>query len=145
MLLDIRLLLLVIAVLLVLIVGALYPGRLPRIVLLIVQIAAAWFLTDGIKAALPSLVARPYDIFVYAVLYAVILFVVGFAGSLVLKNVRVPSKGTFVVTLVLALVGAGITLIDAVRTAIDSVLPLLRSNPKIYALVGAIVGYFIKR
>ncbi len=117
---------------------------LPRIVLLLVQIAAAWFLTDGIKAALPNLVARPYDIFVYALLYAVILFIVGFAGSLVLKNVRVPSKATFVATLVLAFVGAGLTLIEPVRAAIDSVLPL-RSNQRVYALVGALIGYFIKR
>jgi hypothetical protein len=118
---------------------------LPRIVLLLIQIAAAWFLADPIKAALPSLIARPYDIFVYAILYAVIIFLIGFSGSLVLKNVRVPSTGTFVACLVLAFVGAGITLIDAVRTTIDSALPLLRSNQKVYALVGALVGYVLKR
>lgn len=118
---------------------------LPRIVLLLVQVAAAWFFTDPIKSALPSLVARPYDIFVYAVLYAVIVSVVGFAGSLVLKNVRVPSTSTFVASLVLAAVGAALTLVSVVSVPIDTALPLLRSNHKVYALLGAILGYMARR
>ncbi|MDX2156932.1 MAG: hypothetical protein SFW09_10535 [Hyphomicrobiaceae bacterium] len=118
---------------------------LPRIVLLLIQIAAAWFLADPIKSVLPTLIARPYDIFVYAVLYTIIVFVIGFAGSLVLKNVRVPTTGTFIVALLLAFVGAGITLIEAIRVPIDTALPLLRSNHKVYALVGALIGYIIKR
>jgi hypothetical protein len=118
---------------------------LPRIVLLLVQIAAAWFLADPIKAALPALVARPYDIYVYAVIYALIIFLVGFAGSLILKNVRVPSTGTFIATVVLAFVGASLTLFETVRTTIEQALPLLRSNQKVYALLGALIGYLAKR
>ena len=118
---------------------------LPRIVLLIVQIAAAWFLADPIKAAAPTLVARPYDIFVYAVLYALIVFIVGFTGSLVLKNVRVPTTGTLIASVVLACLGAGLTLVEAIRASLDAAVPLLRSSHKIYALAGAVIGYLLKR
>ncbi len=118
---------------------------LPRIVLLLIQIAAAWFIADPIKTALPTLVARPYDIFIYALLYALIVFILGYAGSLVLKNVRVPSLGTLVGCLVLAGVGAGITLVDAIRVPLDTAVPLLSASHKVYALVGAVIGYLIKR
>ncbi len=118
---------------------------LPRIVLLIIQIAAAWTLAGPIKAALPSLLGRQYDIFVYALLFAVIIMVVGFAGSLVLKNVRVPSVGTFIASLFLAVLLAAITLIPQIQQPIEQALPLLQSNRSLYPLIGAIVGYLLKR
>lgn len=119
---------------------------LPRIVLLVIQIAVAWFVADPLRALLPAQIApKAYDVFAYAVLYALIVSVVGFAGSLVLKNVRVPSSATFGVSLVLALIGAGLTLFPPISNAIDSALPLLKSDHKVYALVGALIGYTVKR
>ena len=82
---------------------------LPRIVLLLVQIAAAWFIGNWIKDFVPSPLGRLYDPLVYAVIYAVIVMVVGFAGSLVLKGLRVPTAATFFVSLALALLLAVIT------------------------------------
>ncbi|MEZ5856158.1 MAG: hypothetical protein R3D67_15935 [Hyphomicrobiaceae bacterium] len=118
---------------------------LPRIVLFLLQVAAAWFIADPIKSALGTLVARPYDIFIYAVIYALIVFLMGYAGALVLKNVRVPSLGTLVACLVLAALGAGLTLVDAIRVPLDSAVPLLSASHKVYALAGALIGYLIKR
>jgi len=118
---------------------------LPRIVLFIIQLAAAWFLADPIKAALPSLLARPYDIFVYALIYAAIIVIVGFAGALVMKGLRLPTAGTFIASLALAAILSAITLFSEVRGPVEEALPLLRSNPKLYPLVGAIVGYILKR
>ena len=119
---------------------------LPRIVLLLVQIAAAWFLGDRIKDVLPTLLlGRQYDIFVYALIYAVIIMVVGFAGSLVLKDVRVPTFATFVFSLILACILSAITLISQVSGPIQDALPFLRGNTKLYPLVGAMIGYLLKR
>jgi hypothetical protein len=118
---------------------------LPRIVLLLVQIAAAWFLAGPIKSALPTLLGRPYDIFVDALIFAAIIMVVGFAGSLVLKGVRIPTVATFVASLVLACILAGITLFNELSGPINTALPLLRANPTLYPLIGAIVGYQLKR
>jgi hypothetical protein len=118
---------------------------LPRIVLLLIQIAAAWFLADPIKAAVPPLLGRQYDIFIYALIYSVIVMVVGFAGSLVLKDVRVPTVGTFIFSLVLACILSAITLFSQVSGPIQDALPFLRGNTKLYPLVGAVAGYLLKR
>lgn len=115
---------------------------LPRIVLLVVQIAAAWFLGDRIKAAIPSLTSS-YDIFIYAVIYAVIIMVIGFAGSLIMKNIRVPTAGTFVASLVLAFIFAAIAAFFS--APIQNALPFLSGNAKLYPLVGAFLGYILKR
>jgi hypothetical protein len=118
---------------------------LPRIVLLLIQIAAAWFLADPIKAALPALVGRQYDIFLYALIYAVIITIVGFVGALVLKGLRIPTAATFLVSLVLAAILSAITLVSQINGPIQEAIPLLRDNAKLYPLVGAVVGYLLKR
>jgi hypothetical protein len=118
---------------------------LPRIVLLLVQIAAAWFLEPLIRSAIPAFLGRTPDIFIDAVIYSVIIMVVGFAGSLVLKDVRVPTVGTFVASLVLACILAAITLVPQIAGPIQNAVPVLGANPKLYPLVGAVVGYLLKR
>lgn len=118
---------------------------LPRLVLLVVQLAAAWFLADSVRSILSPIVGRQYDIFLYAVIYAAIIMVVGFAGSLVLKNVRVPTVGTFLVSLLFALILAGAIFFDQIRTPLEAAIPLLRGNAKVYPLVGAMLGYILKR
>ena len=118
---------------------------LPRIVLLLIQIAAAWFLAEPIKTALLPLLGRQYDIFHYALIYAVIVTVVGFLGALVLKGLRLPSAATFIASLVLAVILAAITMVHQINAPIQEALPVLRGNPKLYPLVGALVGYLLKR
>ena len=120
---------------------------LPRIVLLLVQIAAAWFVGNWIKEIISSPLGRLYDPLVYAVIYAVIVMVVGFAGSLVLKGLRVPGATTFVVSLVMALILAALTLpfLSSVYGPIQDAVPFLRNNGRLLPLVGAVVGYLIIR
>lgn len=118
---------------------------LPRIVLLLIQIAAAWFLADPIRAVITPVLGRQYDIFVYAVIFAVIIMVVGFAGSLVLKGIRVPTAGTFIASLLLALILAALTLVDQVRLPVEAAVPILRGNLKVFPFIGALLGYILKR
>lgn len=118
---------------------------LPRIVLLLIQVAAAWSLANPIKSALPALLGRQYDIFIYALIYAVVITVVGFAGALVLKGVRLPTASTFIASLVLAAILAAITLFSQINGPIQDALPFLRGKTELYPLVGALVGYLLKR
>ncbi len=89
---------------------------LPRIVLFALQLFAAWAIADWfvlpIVRNVPAL-ARPYDVFVYAFIYALIVMIVGYSGSLVLKDVRTPSGSTLIVTLILSFVFAGLTQVPA--------------------------------
>jgi hypothetical protein len=121
---------------------------LPRLVLLLLQVAAGWYIADWIAVPIirnvPAL-ARPYDIFVYAVVYALIIMVVGYSGSLVLKGVRTPSGGTLLLSLALALILAGLTLVPAVTQTVSGIVPALRTNLVLYPFAGALIGYYVKR
>jgi hypothetical protein len=59
--------------------------------------------------------------------------------------VRSPSGGTLVLSLVLALGLAAVTLVPAARDAIHGVIPALRSNLYLYPFIGALVGYYLRR
>ena len=86
---------------------------------------------------------RDLDIFVWAILFAVVIFVIGFIGSIVLKGVRTPGAGALTLALVLAIIIAALTLVPQVtRAAADAG---LRIATLWWPLVGAMVGYFIKR
>jgi len=121
---------------------------LPRIVLFALQLLAAWAIADWF--ALPIIrnvpaLARPYDVFVYAVVYTLIITIVGHSGSLVLKDVRTPSGGTLVITFILSMLLAGLTLVPAVTQVVHGLIPMLRSNLYLYPLLGAVLGYYLKR
>jgi hypothetical protein len=114
---------------------------LGRLVLLLLQIAVCWFAGPEIFKNLPQL--GQLTIFVQGVVFAILTWLVGIVGAIVLKDVAQPSAGTLTAALICALIGAGLTLIPDVTKAIGSVVrgvPLLA-----YPLVGAVLGYAIKR
>lgn len=115
---------------------------LPRIILLALQILGGWYGALAIRSALPAL--RDFDIFVWAVLFAVLVYLIGFVGSLVLKGLKAPSSAAFVTCLVLALVLAAIAKwVPQVTTAVGNF--GIRVDDKVYPFVGALVGYFLRR
>jgi hypothetical protein len=73
----------------------------------------------------------------------VVIFVIGFIGSIVLKGVRTPGAGALTLALVLALVIAALTLVVPItRGAAEAG---LRIATLWWPLIGAMIGYFIKR
>lgn len=78
--------------------------------------------------------------FAHAALYAVIVWLVGLVGSVILKGVRTPSIGTLVLSLVGAMIGAVLMFYPAVLEAIPAKFP-----PLYVPLVGAILGYLLRR
>jgi len=114
---------------------------LARLILLLVQLGIGWVGGRYIVRYLPSF--GPLDIFIYAVVFALLVTVIGFVGSLVLQGVGTPTTGTLTASLVLALIFAGLTLLAPVTTFVSSIVPNVPLL--IYPLVGAVLGYFIKR
>ena len=115
---------------------------LARIILLLVQLAVGWFAAPHIIRYLPKFGGN-LDIFIYAIVFALLVTVVGFVGSLVLQGVGTPTTGTLTSALVFALIFAALTLFRPVTDFVSSLspgIPLL-----VYPLVGAVLGYFIKR
>ena len=80
---------------------------------------------------------------VIAALFAVIVFVIGFIGSIVLKGVRTPGAGTLAVSLILALIFAALTFVPPITQAAAQFIPQLEIL--LWPLIGAAIGYFLKR
>jgi hypothetical protein len=116
---------------------------LPRIVLTLLQIAVAWTLAPQARALIPAKFGA-LDVFLLAVVVAVIVWLMGHIGALVLKDTAAPSAATLTAVLVGALIMSALTLVPPVTSAIAGVtgsrLPTLA-----YPLIGAIVGYLAKR
>jgi EamA domain-containing membrane protein RarD len=112
-----------------------------RIVLALVQAAVGWFVAPYVVAYLPRL--GVLNLFVYAVVFAVLVWVVGLVLSRALKNTRTPSRETFVGSLVGALIGAAaITFVVAV---VPGLLVLMPGIPaRAYPLLGAVLGYLAR-
>lgn len=110
------------------------------LVLIALQIVLGWFGKDVIAAQIPNQGAL-IDAIVDAACFAVIVWLVGLIGSLVLKSVRRPGSGTLVSSLIGALIGAAIVLFvpDLLRTLPAQV------NHDFIPLAGAILGYLVRR
>lgn len=120
---------------------------LPRIVQFCLQLAAGWYWGPAIKQWLPNalLQTQPLDIFFDAFIIAVLVMVVGHSCAWCLKDIRRPSGGTLAVCFALAFLFSAVTLIPQFNTAIEQVIPALRTNRFVYPLIGAMLGYWIKR
>jgi hypothetical protein len=113
---------------------------LGRIVLIIIQFALAWRLAPDIQRFLPPL--GDLQIFALAAIFALLVYLIGVVGHFVLKDVAQPTPSTLAVSLGFALALAGLTLLPDVTQAVSKIIAV----PKLlYPLVGAVVGYAIKR
>jgi hypothetical protein len=115
---------------------------LSRLILLLVQAAVAWFATPVVVRYIPGL--GGLQLFVYAVVFAVLVWVVGLVLSQVLRETGMPSSSTLMAALVLALLAA------AIYTWLPFVVPdakpvMQNLQEKVYPLIGALLGYHLKR
>ena len=114
---------------------------LSQVVLALAQLAVGWF--AGLYFARYVSGLGALELFVYAVVFAVIVWIVGLVLSQVLRDTRMPSSRTLVSALVGGLIGAAlITLLPAVAPEFLRLLP--RIPALAYPLVGAILGYLTR-
>jgi hypothetical protein len=115
---------------------------LSRLILLVLQAIVAWVAAPPIIRYIPGL--GGLQLLVYAVVFAVLVWVVGLVLSQVLRDAGMPSSATLVASLVLALIAAAIyTWLPIVVPEAKSV--MLNLQEKVYPLLGALIGYHIKR
>lgn len=113
---------------------------LGKIILLFLQIAAAWFFAPIIRGQIP--VGGAYDLFLYALLFAVVVYLTGILAAQVLKDVAVPSTATLTSALVVALIAAAlVTFVPGIAAAI----PGGTISNRGLVLAGAILGYFLRK
>jgi hypothetical protein len=115
---------------------------LARLVLLAAQLIVGWFATKPILDALPPF--GDLEIFAYAVVVGVIVWIVGLVLAQILREVGTPSSATLLACVVVALVGAAIVHFhDSLPAAFRNATRAL--HDEIYPLIGAALAYAIKR
>jgi hypothetical protein len=115
---------------------------LSRILLVLLQLIVAASAARLAMRQLPGL--GVVGLFAYAVIVAVVVWIVGLVGSQLLRATAMPSSATLVACLTLALVGAGvITWLPALLPELAR--PLDRIPVEAYPWLGALLGYHAKR
>jgi hypothetical protein len=113
---------------------------LGRLILMLLQIALAWFAAPLLAAKVP--VPPNMQIFLYAVLFAILVFIIGLVASHIIKDVGTPSSATLTWSLVAALVGA--TLAKFGPEFVKQI-PWRQIPSNYMALGGAVLGYALKK
>jgi len=113
---------------------------LGRLILILLQVIIAWFLAPIIAGYVP--VPGAFSLFLFAIICAIIVFLVGIIGAQVLRDVGRPGSVTLSWALVLALIAA------ALATWGPHLVPQVpwgRVSPRALVLAGAVLGYLVKR
>jgi hypothetical protein len=113
---------------------------LGRLILILLQIALAWFAAPLFAKHVP--VPGNMQIFLYAVLFAILVFIVGLVSSHIIKDVGTPSSTTLTWSLVAALVGA---VLAKFGPSVVTQIPWKQIPANYFALGGAVLGYALKR
>jgi hypothetical protein len=115
---------------------------LGRLILLLLQIAIGWFGANAIMGHIP--VGAPLEIFVFAVVAAIVIFLIGIIAGLVLKDIGSPSSRTLTWTLAFAVIAAALWQFGPQLPLLSEV-PWNRIPAAYAVLAGAILGYSLRR
>ncbi len=84
----------------------------------------------------------PVDLFMLAVVYAAVVWIIGLIGFWILHDVGQPTLSSFASALIFACALASLTLFPDAVMALNRVIPIPLT---VYPLIGAVVGYAISR
>lgn len=116
---------------------------LPKIILTLLQLHVGWTYGPIVRALVPVNVGA-LNIFLLATLIAILVWLVGHVGALVLKETPPPTNATLAASLVLALLFAALTLVPQVTGFVNGTLRL--AVPAVaYPVIGAVLGYLAKK
>ena len=114
-----------------------------RLFLIAVQAVVAWYARPFVAPYVQKF--DQLEVFLYAAVFAVIVWVIGILGGLVLKDVARPSPSTLLFSFAVAVIFACITLLPDAMAAISRVVPASSIDPLAFPLIGAVLGYAVKR
>lgn len=112
------------------------------IFLVLLQFFAAFLGGPQVMGKLPVSLSGDQRTFAQAIVYAFIVWLVGFVASFALRDVRRPSTEALVAALAGGLIGATIMFVPQAMNALQSIVKF----PPQYLPIGlAIVGYMLRR
>jgi hypothetical protein len=115
---------------------------LGRLILLLLQIVIGWFGTNAIMGFLKASQFANFRLFIFAIVAAIVVFLVGIISAQVLREVGQPSSHTLSWAVVFALIAAALWTFGPTYLA---AVPWNRVQAEYAVLAGAIIGYLIKR
>jgi hypothetical protein len=120
--------------------------RLLHLMLFAPQLIIAWFVGPVVVRYIPGM--GRLSLFVFALVFAILVWLIGLLLSWVLSRAllgfELPSGGTLVIALIAALIGAA--LVTWLPVFVPDVRGAMRALPDLaYPLIGAVLGYHIKR
>lgn len=121
---------------------------LPRIFLLFMQILSALYFTPLVMKLIGIRNNEILHFAIMAVVIALIIWLAGQVGGVVLKEVKPPSPATLTAALVGALIGAAIILFLPIIPQFITkytTIPLNKVADFYYPLAGALIGYFYQK
>lgn len=114
---------------------------LGRLILLLLQIVIGWFGSKYLMGLISG-VPGTFLLYVFAVVAAIVVFLIGIIAAQVLKEVGAPSSQTLSWSLVLALIAA---LLWSFGPQYLPQVPWGKVPPQYAVLGGAILGYMMKK
>lgn len=112
---------------------------LGKLILILVQLVIGWFASNALMSLIKFGDLRLY---IYAVVAAIVVFLIGVLGSMVLRGVGQPGSATLTMALIFALIAA---VLWSFGPQILSSVPWNNIRADVAVLVGAVLGYAIKR
>src|SRR5262245_35684534 len=114
-------------------------AMLGRLILLLLQISVGWF---GTTAIMDQIAFREFRLIIFAIVAAIVVFLIGVLAAQVIKEVGMPSSSTFSWAVIVALVAAILWMLGPEYL---SDIPWRRVRAEYAVFAGAILGYMIKR
>jgi hypothetical protein len=117
---------------------------LGRLVLLLLQIVVGWLGTNAIMGALGNSVPSAFAIYVFAILAAIVVFLVGIIAAQVLQDVWTPGSRTLTWSLAFAVIAALLWQFGPAVPLLSEI-PWGRVPDKYAVLAGALLGYHLRK
>ncbi len=116
---------------------------LGRLILLLIQIVVGWFGSNAIMGWLGGAVPGAFSLYVFAIVAAIVVFLVGVIAAQVLQGVGTPGSETLTTSLIIALIYALLWEFGPPLLFLSEI-PWGRVPAKYAVLGGAILGYHIR-
>lgn len=113
---------------------------LGRLILILLQVIITWFAAPIVAGYVP--VPGAFSLFLFAIIAAIIVFLVGVLAAQVLRDVGQPGTVKLTWALVFALIAAAVV---ALGPTLLPHVPWGRVSPRALVVAAAVLGYFIKR
>lgn len=113
---------------------------LGKLILIVLQIAVAWGAGPFVRQYIP--VSGDLDLFIWAGIFALLVYVTGILAALIIKDVGSPSPARLTASLILALIAAAIASFGMQFLPAEVAGTIGKRG---LVLAGAIIGYMLRR